>query len=82
MNDEVVVFLSRTRTSIKTLTVHDNDYDRAIKLLSENGIDAEPEEGSSIPFLRTSTAKPNEKPASYGGIWANDERTRNIDTWI
>ena len=60
---------------MKTLTIQDNDYDKAIKLLSENGIDAGQEEESAIPFLRTSTAKPDEKPASYGGIWAKDERT-------
>ena len=60
---------------MKTLTVQDNDYDKAIKLLSGNGIDAELEEESAIPFLRTSAAKPNETLASYGGIWANDERT-------
>ncbi|MBD2704716.1 hypothetical protein IC229_29040 [Spirosoma sp. BT702] len=60
---------------MKTLTVNDKDYAKAIKLLIENGIQPEPEPEANIPLLRKSNAKFGETPASFGGIWANDERT-------
>jgi hypothetical protein len=58
---------------MKTLTVNDKDYDKAMKLLMENGIQTEPE--LTIPLLRRSNAKPGETPAAFSGIWTNDERT-------
>ena len=58
---------------MKTLTVNDEDYAKAIKLLIEHGIQAEPE--VDMPLLRKSNAKSGETPADFGGIWANDERT-------
>ncbi|NID11344.1 hypothetical protein [Fibrivirga algicola] len=58
---------------MKTLLVSDNDLAKALKLLGENGIDAQVE--TPIPFLRTGNASPTETPASFGGIWAKDERT-------
>lgn len=60
---------------MKTLTVNDKDYAKAIKLLIENGIQTESESETNIPLLRKSNAKHGETPAAYGGIWANDERT-------
>lgn len=60
---------------MKTLTVNDKDYAKAIKLLIENGIQAEPEPEVTIPLLRKSNAKADETPASFGSIWTNDERT-------
>ena len=60
---------------MKTLTIDDKDYAKAIKLLIENGIQAEPEPEVTIPLLRKSNAKFGETPAAFGGIWANDERT-------
>lgn len=60
---------------MKTLTVNDKDYAKAMKLLIENGIQTEPESEVTIPLLRKSNAKPGESPAAFGGIWANDERT-------
>ena len=60
---------------MKTLTVNDKDYDKAIKLLMENGIQTEPEPEVNIPLLRRSDAKSGQTPAAFSGIWANDERT-------
>lgn len=60
---------------MKTLTINDNDYLKARKLLAENGIIIEPESEPSIPLLRKSNAKSGETPAAFGGIWATDERT-------
>jgi len=60
---------------MKTLTVNDKDYAKAIKLLMENGIQTELESEINIPLLRKSNAKLGETPAAFGGIWANDERT-------
>ncbi|WP_229365992.1 hypothetical protein [Fibrisoma montanum] len=60
---------------MKTLTVNDEDYAKAVKLLSENGIQTEPELEVTIPLLRKSNAKSGETPSAFGGIWANDERT-------
>lgn len=60
---------------MKTLTVNDKDYAKAIKLLLENGIQAELEPEINIPLLRKSNAKSGETPADFGGFWANDERT-------
>lgn len=60
---------------MKTLTVNDKDYLKAKKLLADNGVPTEPEAELSIPLLRKSNAKPGETPASFGGIWTNDERT-------
>jgi hypothetical protein len=62
---------------MKTLTVNDKDYAKAIKLLMENGIgiQTEPEPEINIPLLRKSNAKSGETPAAFGGIWANGERT-------
>ncbi len=58
---------------MKTLTVNDKDYAKALKLLMENGIQTEPE--AIIPILRKSNAKSGETPAAFGGIWGSDERT-------
>jgi|GEM_PF-3285058 len=58
---------------MKTLTIDDKDYARAVKLLLENGINAEI--GADIPLLHKSDAQPGETPATFSGIWANDERT-------
>ena len=60
---------------MKTLTVNDKDYAKALKLLIENGIQTEPEPEVMIPLLRKSNAKSGETPAAFGGIWTNDERT-------
>ncbi|GAA4418313.1 hypothetical protein GCM10023187_51630 [Nibrella viscosa] len=60
---------------MKTLTVNDNDYEKAKALLLENGIPIESEADRPIPLLRKSSAKAGETPAAFGGIWANDERT-------
>lgn len=60
---------------MKTLTVNDKDYAKAIKLLIENGIQTEPESEVTIPLLRESNAKSGETTAAFGGIWVNDERT-------
>jgi len=59
---------------MKTLTVNDKDYTKAIKLLIENGIQTESEPEINVPFLRKSDAKVGETPAAFGSIWANDER--------
>lgn len=58
---------------MKTLLISDQDYDKALQLLAANGIQAEAE--TAIPFLRRSDATAQDNPASFGGIWANDERT-------
>ncbi len=60
---------------MKTLTVNDKDYEKAEKLLSENGILAAPVSEIPIPLVHKSNAKPGETPAAFGGIWAKDERT-------
>lgn len=60
---------------MKTLTVNDHDYAKALQLLLDNGIQPQPEEEVAIPLLRRSNAKPGDKPSAFGGIWANDERT-------
>ncbi|QDK80768.1 hypothetical protein EXU85_20015 [Spirosoma sp. KCTC 42546] len=60
---------------MKTLTVNDKDYAKALKLLIENGIQTEPEPEVMIPLLRKSNAKSGETPAAFGGIWDSDERT-------
>lgn len=60
---------------MKTLTVNDKDYAKAIKLLSDNGISTQPETEVNIPLLRKSNAKAGQTPAAFSGIWANDERT-------
>ncbi len=60
---------------MKTLTVNDKDYAKAMKLLIENGIQTESEPEVNIPLLRKSNAKSGETPAAFGGIWTNDERT-------
>jgi len=60
---------------MKTLTVNDRDYIKAMKLLIENGIQTDPEPEVNIPLLRKSNAQSGETPAAFGGIWANDERT-------
>ncbi len=60
---------------MKTLTVNDKDYAKAIKLLVENGIQTEPKPETTIPLLRKSNAKPGETPAAFSNIWTNDERT-------
>lgn len=60
---------------MKTLTVNDKDYAKAIKLLIENGIQTESETEVNIPLLRKSDAKSGETPAAFGGIWTADERT-------
>lgn len=60
---------------MKTLTVNDDDYARAVKLLLENGIKTEPEADVTVPLLRMSDAKSGETPAAFGGIWDNNERT-------
>jgi hypothetical protein len=60
---------------MKTLTVNDEDYLKARKLLVDNGIETESTSEPIIPLLRKSDAKPGETPAMFGGIWADDERT-------
>jgi hypothetical protein len=60
---------------MKTLTVNDTDYSKAIQLLTEHGISITAESEVEIPLLRKSNAKPGQTPASFGGIWASDERT-------
>ena len=60
---------------MKTLTISEKDYEKAKKLLLENGISTEPESETPVPFLRRGNARPGETPAAFGGIWANDERT-------
>lgn len=60
---------------MKTLTINDTDYRKAVQLLADNGITIESEPEITIPLLRKSNAKPGQTPASFGGIWANDERT-------
>lgn len=60
---------------MKTLTVNDKDYAKAIKLLIKNGIQPEPEPEINIPLLRKSNAKTGETPTAFGGIWTNDGRT-------
>jgi len=60
---------------MKTLTVNDKDYTKAIKLLIENGIQTESEPEINVPFLRKSDAKAGETPAAFGNIWTTDERT-------
>lgn len=60
---------------MKTLVINDKDYDKAVKLLIENGIQTELETDVRIPLLHKSGAKMGETPAAFGGIWDNDERT-------
>jgi hypothetical protein len=60
---------------VKTLTVNDENYLKARKLLADNGITTESESEPMIPLLRKSDARPGETPAMFGGIWADDERT-------
>lgn len=60
---------------MKTLTINDTDYRKAVRLLADNGIAIESEPEIAIHLLRKSNAKPGQTPASFGGIWANDERT-------
>lgn len=60
---------------MKVLTVKDEDYPKAVRLLLENGIQTKPEPEVVIPLLRKSNAKTGETPAAFGGIWADDERT-------
>ena len=59
---------------MKTLTINDTDYSKAVQLLADNGIPIESEADMAIPLLRKSNAKPGQTPASFGGIWVNDER--------
>ena len=60
---------------MKTLTISHKDYAKAMKLLIENGIQAELEPEVTIPLLRKSNAKPGETPTEFGGIGTNDKRT-------
>ncbi|OIN59381.1 hypothetical protein BLX24_10415 [Arsenicibacter rosenii] len=60
---------------MRMLIVNDQDFEKAIKVLADNGIDTEAINEPSIPLIRKSNATPDDSPASFGGIWENDDRT-------
>jgi hypothetical protein len=60
---------------MKTLLISDEDYQKVRKLLEENGIGLVPDETTASPFIRPAKLNPGDRPANFGGIWANDERT-------
>ena len=71
----LLYYCVRRSKTMKTLTVNDKDYVKVIKLLTENGIQTEPESEVTIPLLRKSNAKSSETPTAFGGIWTTGERT-------
>lgn len=60
---------------MKTLLINDEDYQKAKQLLEDNGIGMIPDEAAPLPGIRPAKLNPGDKPANFGGIWANDERT-------
>jgi hypothetical protein len=60
---------------MQTLLINDEDYQKARKLLEENGIGIANQSAMPLPVIRPSQLNPGDRPANFGGIWANDERT-------
>jgi len=56
---------------MKTLAIDDEDYQKARKLLEENGISV----NAPSPVIRAGRLNAGDTPADFGEIWANDERT-------
>jgi hypothetical protein len=58
---------------MKTLTINDEDYNKAVQILAENGIQITV--SLKLTALRKGQRQPDESPADFGGIWETDERT-------